>query len=387
MQKGESMTSRLQQQLPAMFSLAHDRSESARIELAGKLADIFLTEGACLSLREEELANELIDQLLRTQSPALRAQLVQKFSDVANMPRKVAMNLACDNIDIAGKILTTSQTLTDEDLVVVIESQSGDHAYAVAQRKSIGEAVADALVTTGDLKVMQLVAENLGVQLSRKAVDVLTDTARFTAGLREPVMRRPEMTAEAAARLYWWVSQDLRRYALKRFGIALGQIDKALAKTIEELLSYHQLEKTNDTIMYQIADWLTERQAVSTQILPQVLRLGYFRLFNMLLARLTDLDIVLIDAIMNEAGGRQLAATCRALGIDKPGFVSIFLLSRGARVGEQIVHPHELSNALIAFDRLSIPLAQDLLHSWKQDPAYLLKSRDEGGLEFNAVRH
>ncbi len=103
------MTGRLQQQLPAMFALARDHSESARIELAGKLADIFLTDGASLSLREEELANELIDQLLRTRSPALRAQLVQKFADVTAMPRKIAMNLACDSIDVAGKILTTQQ--------------------------------------------------------------------------------------------------------------------------------------------------------------------------------------------------------------------------------------------------------------------------------------
>ena len=61
------------------------------------------------------------------------------------------------------------------------------------------------------------------------------------------------------------------------------------------------------------------------------------------------------------------------IGIDKPGFVSIFLLSRGARPGEQIVHPRELSNALAAFDRLSAQLAQDLMASWKLDPSYILK--------------
>src|ERR1700761_6689425 len=111
MPQGGSMSSRLQQQLPAMFALAHDHSESARIELAGKLADIFLSDGAHLSLREEELANELIDQLLRTQSPVLRAQLVQKFADVAAMPRKIAMKLACDSIDVAASILKNSRTL------------------------------------------------------------------------------------------------------------------------------------------------------------------------------------------------------------------------------------------------------------------------------------
>ena len=123
-------------------------------------------------------------------------------------------------------------------------------------------------------------------------------------------MRRPEMTSEAASRLYWWVSQDLRRYALERFGMALGQTDKALSKTIDELLNYHQLDRTNDVVMMQIADWLNERQAISMSILPQVLRLGHFRLFNILLGRLTSLDLPIIDIIVSE---KWRTAACRAV--------------------------------------------------------------------------
>lgn len=367
----------LQRQLPAMFALAQERSEGSRVELAGMLADVLLVENANLSLREGELLNELIDQLLQTRTPAVRAQLVQKFTDAARMPRKLAMSLACDSIDIARNILATSQTLMDEDLISVLDTQSRDHAHAVARRESISEAVADALVTTGDMRVMQLVAENLGARLTQKTVDVLADAARFTASLREPIMKRPEMTADAALRLYWWVSQDLRRYALKRFGVSSGQIDESLAKTVDQLLGYHHLDKADDTTMEQVAEWFAERQAISVRMLPQVLRLGHFRLFNILLGRLTNLSLSLIDTIVSETGGRGLSVICRSLGIDKPGFVSIFLLSRGSRPGDQTVHPRELSYALASFDRLTINLAQDLLHSWKQDPSYLTKHNED----------
>jgi len=354
-----------------MFALANTRTEGARVELAGMLADVLLQEDAGLSLREAELVNELIDQLLHTNSPAVRAQLVKRFADARSMPRKMAQTLASDSIDIARNVLMTSETLTDEDLITVVSEQSRDHARAVAQRKAISEAVADALVTTGDIKVMQLVAENLGATLNQKTVEVLADAARFTAELREPIMKRPEMSTDAATKLFWWVSNDLRRYALQRFGISSGQIDEALAKTIDQMLGYHNLDKDDDETMQQVAQWLNERQAISAKILPQVLRLGHFRLFNILLAHLTKLELSLVDTIVNETGGRGLAVICRSIGIDKPGFVSIFLLARGARTGEQVVHPRELSYALASFDRLTINLAQDLLHSWKVNPAYL----------------
>ncbi|MDX2027925.1 MAG: DUF2336 domain-containing protein [Alphaproteobacteria bacterium] len=370
------MTVRLQHQLPAMFALAHERTEGARVRLAGMLADVFLAEEKSLSLREEELVNELIDQLLQNDTPAIRAQLVHKFADTVRMPRKMAMTLACDTIEVAERILMTSQTLADEDLITVVETQGSNHARAVAQRASISEAVADALVITGDLGVMKLVAENLGAHLSVQAVDIVANAARFAAELREPIMKRPEMTPESAARLYWWVSQDLRRYALKRFGIAAGQVDEALAKTIDEFLSYHSMERNNDSVMEQVADWLNERQAVSSRILPQVLRLQHFRLFNILISRLAGLTLSLVDTIVAETGGRGLAVVCRAIGVDKPSFVSIFLLSRASRPGEQIVHPRELSEALASFDRLTVPLAQDLLRTWKYDPSYFAKRGD-----------
>jgi uncharacterized protein (DUF2336 family) len=371
------MMGRLQERLPKMFALAHERSEGARVQLAGMVADVFLNDNTQLNSREEQLVNELIDQLLQTRNPAVRAALVERFADARRMPRKVALSLACDSIDVARSVLISSITLTDTDLISVIDTQSREHSKAIATRASISEAVADALVVTGDIQIMQLVAENLGAKLSVNAVDIVAEAARFTVELREPLTHRPEMTTEAATRLFWWVSQDLRRYMLKRFGIPSGQIDDALAKTIDELLGHHELEKNNDAIMGQVCDWLAEHQAISPRILPQVLRLGHFRLFNILLARMVNLDTALINIIVSGTGGRMLAVVCRALGIDKSGFVSIFLLSRGSRPGEQIVHPRELSHALAAFDRLSVPMAQDLLHNWKEDPSYLLQRRSD----------
>ncbi len=381
MQQGGAAMKTLREQLPTMFALAHDRTENARVELAGMLADLFLSGETVLTLREEELVNELIDQLLQNYTPAVRMHLVNKFTDQSRMPRKMALCLACDAIDIARDVLKRSRTLTDDDLITVIESQSRDHACAIASRESVSEAVADALVVTGDARVMQIVAENLGAHLTGKALNVLVDAARFTAALRDPTIRRPEMTIDAAKRLYWWVSQDLRRYALQRFGISSGQIDEALAGTIEQLLAYHALQKSNDETMTQVADWLAERQAVSPRILPQILRMGHFRLFAILLGRLTQLDTGAIEAVVAETGGRSLAVLCRAMGIDKANFVSVFLLSRGARPGDQIVHPRELSCALAAFDRMSVTLAQDLVRSWRANPSYLLQAQDELALE------
>ncbi|MDD4615936.1 MAG: DUF2336 domain-containing protein [Alphaproteobacteria bacterium] len=377
----------IKESLPKMLALARERTELSRIQLAGMLADVFLTGNVKLSMREEEQLNELINQLMFNSSPQVRSHLVKKFVDLSKMPRLIAANVAQDSIDIARPILVASPALSDDDLVRIVEGKGREHAEAIAMRVEISEAVADALVTTGDLRVMQVVVENLGAHLSSVAVEVVSDAARYSSGLRKPLLFRPEIKIDCALKLYWWVEQDLRRHVMGRFGITSGQIDQALAKTIGVFLDEHAKERSNDDVMSQVAVWIVEHNALTPQILPQVLRMGHFRLFNMLLAKLAHLPLTLIDTIMDEVGGRGLAAICRAIGVEKAEFVSLFLLSRGGRPGEQIVHPRELSVALGAFDRMAPSIAKDLLHTWSEDPSYFLKRQEEQSDDIGMFSH
>ncbi|NTU77276.1 MAG: DUF2336 domain-containing protein, partial [Alphaproteobacteria bacterium] len=275
---------------------------------------------------------------------------------------------------IARNVLMHNEELTDEDLITVIETQSQDHATAIAARRSVNEVVADALVTTGDLRVMQIVAENLGAQLSPKALNILITASHLAESLQRPIVERPELTQEMASSLYWWVTQDVRRIVTQRFTISAGRLNTALAEAIEKKLEEHALDKHDDQAMVHVAEWLEDRKAVGPQVLPQILRLGHFRLFNIVMSRLSALGLPLVETIINAAGGRQLAALCRAIDIDKGNFISIFLLARGARPDEHVVHPRELSHAIAAFDRLSISVARDMLHSWKINPEYLTQN-------------
>ena len=369
--------SRVQEELPALFALAYERSEAARVNLANKLVDLFLAGNMDLTEREAGILNDLIDQLLKVKNPVIRHEISQKFANALQLPRQLAVNLASKPIDVASAILINNLSLADDDLITIIETQSLGHAAAVARRKQISEAVADALVATGNLDVMQLVAENLGAKLSPRAMSALLEAARMIDSLQRPMMYRPELSAEAATKLYWWVTQDLRRYALQRFGISSGQVDKELSKTIEQKLQDHALEKFDDMAMARLAAWLDERKFPSGTLLQQILRMGHFRLFNLYLARMAKLDILVVDKIVSEPGGRLMAVICRAFQIDKATFVSIFLLARGARSDEQVVHPRELSLALAAYDRLTQANAQDLLRTWQQNPAFLASDRDD----------
>jgi uncharacterized protein (DUF2336 family) len=360
------------QKLPEIFSLARERSESARMRLAGLLADVFL-ENDTLNSREQLLVNEIIDELVGNTSQQIKQLLAEKLAQSETAPHRVLMNLASDDaIGVAAPILKTNAQLRDEDLIYVVEAHGNDHAMAIAERKAISEAVVDALVATGEVSVMATVAENLGAKISARALHAMVDAARFGKRLHEPLARRPELTCDMGLKMVWWIDTELRRQVVKRYGIGQGQIETALEDAIGEMLASIDHNRADAQAMAKVVAWLEERNALNAKVMIQILRMGLFRLYSLVLGRRNLLDSELVELIVSEDGGRSMSVLCRAIDVDKPSFVSMFLLSRGCRPGEQIVNPKELSQALSSFDKLDVATARDLIEGWRRDPSYLL---------------
>ena len=368
----DPMDASVNQRLPEIFTLAREKTESSRVRLAGILADVFLS-GSNLSEREQLLVNEIIDELLSNTTPQIRQMLAERLAPSSQVPHRVILSLACDaDARVAGPVLRQNTALKDEDLIFIVEAHGKDHAIVIAQRAEIAEAVVDALVATGDIQVMAVVAENLGAHLNARTLHVMIEAARFGHVLHEPLARRPELTAEMGLQLYWWMESELRRMMVKRFGITAGQIDHALENAITDMLTGVEADAHDEFAMQKVALWLAERESISPKVMIQCLRMGFFKLFAQIMALKTGLDINLVEMMIAEDGGRSVSVLCRSIDIDKASFVSIFLLSRGARTGEQIVNPKELSSALQAFDKLAASTAKGLIEGWKKDPSYLL---------------
>ncbi|MBI3420363.1 MAG: DUF2336 domain-containing protein [Proteobacteria bacterium] len=361
----------ISQRLPEMFSLARERSEESRVRLANILADVFL-ENSQLNEREQLLLNEIIDELIGNTTTQVRQLLAHRLAKAENVPHRVLLSLACDSEAAVAIPILKNALLKDDDLIYVVEAHGHDHALAVAERALISEAVVDALVATGDLDVMTTVAENLGAKISPRAMHVLIEAARFGNKLQEGLLLRPELTLDMGVQLYWWLESEMRRAMIKRFGIPSGQVEEALEQSINDLLTNVEADRNDSMAMLKVAEWFEARGAITSKVMIHCLRMGFFKLFDILLAKKTTLDIPMVETMVAEDGGRPLSVLCRAMDVDKPSFVSIFLLSRGARPGEQIVNPRELSQAISAYDRVDAPTARKIIDSWKKNPNFIL---------------
>jgi uncharacterized protein (DUF2336 family) len=363
--------------MPNLIELAKDRSRNGRVRLAEALADTFINDDSGLDASATAQLSAFIEELCSDASPKeIRRIFAERAAKMVALPRNLAHKLASDDISIARPILRHSPALADDDLLAVIGMDSLPHQIVIAGRSIVSQAVADALVTTGNPEVVEVLLDNMGAKLSKAAVDKCTELAKQIAALRLPLINRPEFTATEASQLMWWLPKELRQTVLERFGLT-GSAE-AKANTIQELIEhmlvrFRDHEPTESEAEY-VASWLADRGGLTPQVLVQVLRLRSSELFMALMAKMVRLPGIVTKQCFEEKTGQLLAVLCRAVGMEKAYFASTFMLAFSNKMGGKAMPPKLLDMALQAFDRLTQTRAQTMVKAWRDNPD-LIKSR------------
>ncbi len=348
--------------LAELVGLAHDRSASGRARLASQVSDFFDQD---LCPAEADIAAAIITKLLDQLEVTARRVLAEKLAPNPRLDRRVALVLAQDEISVAEPILIQSDALTEADLIALLADASALRGRYIARRSSISTLLADALVDTHDSETILALVMNDGADLSNSAMARLIAIAEREERLHEPLLQRQEMTAAFACRLYLWVSEELRDRIGRDYHLSARQLDEAVDRSINEFVQSNLTSAQVTPAMQRWADRLFDSGRLTAALMTQVLRQSQYALFIAMWSRLTGVDTYTARQMLEPEGARHLSVAARAVGISKPEFASIFLLSRGIRRDDQAVDPNELRRTLETFERLSPLDAQRLLTGWQ----------------------
>lgn len=190
--RGFMTTSLIDELEHALASGTHER----RAAMLGRITDLF-TEGASrYSESQLNLFDEVMGKLVVAIETKARAKLASRLAPIHNAPRGVIRSLAFDDdIDVARPVLATSERLDEADLIANASQKSQQHLAAIAERKSLSEALTDVLVQRGDPQVVHSVAKNRGARFSDAGFRLLVkrstsdDTLAMHVGARRDLPR------------------------------------------------------------------------------------------------------------------------------------------------------------------------------------------------------
>jgi uncharacterized protein (DUF2336 family) len=187
-------------------------TNAQRIAMLARMTDLFVEGAGNYSAGQINLFDEVITKLATAIETKARAKLASRLAPVRNAPPGVIRMLAFDDdIEVARAVLTTSERLGEDDLVANASHKSQQHLAAIAERRSLSEAVTDVLVTRGDRHVVQSVARNAGARFSDAGFRMLVKRASGDDALALQVGARRDVPRQHFLRLLQHASAAVRQ--------------------------------------------------------------------------------------------------------------------------------------------------------------------------------
>ncbi len=359
-----------------LLELARDKSREHRDTLAQTVSDLFLEGGTALTERERALMFDILHSLVREAELSVRRSLSDKLAALPDSPLDLVRMLANDEIEVAYPILVSSTVLQDVDLIEVIRARTQEHQIAVAVRKDLNTKVSDALVETGDHRVIRKLLENQDARLSSATMAYLVEQSERVDSFQEPILQRQDLDPLLAKRMFMWVSAVLRQHILDKFELDPETVDDLLEEAVLEEVAIDTEPKISTSKCGKLAATMVETGVATPELLIQTLRDGEVPLFRALLANLTQIKPKLVSRILTEPGGEGLAIACKSIGMDKPSFAGIFSISRSIHLKSTTTNRNDIRKALNLYDRMTRDAAAKVVRYWRRDENYLSAIRE-----------
>ncbi|MBL8835766.1 MAG: DUF2336 domain-containing protein [Alphaproteobacteria bacterium] len=309
--------------------LAHEPSSVNRAATAEKIAFAFGT--GKLTDQERELAVAIFDILCRDAEVLVRRKLAESLKYHADLPHRIAQQIAFDIAEVAAPMLRHSIVLTDEDLISVIGRCSADHAQSIAQRTYLSGEVTSALVATNDESVVTTLLMNKDAIVSEATYHLIVDTFGGVPRIMDQVSMRAALPFGVIERIVTLVTDMARQRIVSHYGMQPSFVDNLMTHSREHLLLTTALSDATPEEMEDVVRKMHADSVLTPTLVLRALCLGNFVFAAMAMARMAGLPYgnareLLLDP--GRRGGDQLYERCNFPPQYKGVFKGVMSLAR-----------------------------------------------------------
>ncbi len=354
----------LNEKISNILQLSYVKNAEGRSLLFNKITGFLEEYHTELSQTEQTLMSEILDKLLNTVEMTVRKKLAERLALNKEAPLDLIVLLANDQIDVALPVLELSKLLSDNELIKIIRHKTAQHQLSIASRQKISSNVCRELVTVGNTKTLIVLLNNHDAKIDNSSFADLIEKSKNAQPLQPPIIERPDLPPEMAAKMYQWVSDSLKQSILTNLNISESDIDEILLTTIEELTNggLDQVSREKSEII--LVNKLHQAKKLSPAFLMKCLNQGQSSLFEIAFAKIINVPRKIMRSFLYNRGAEALAVSCCAAGIDQSVFLTIFQLTRAAQNIETEISDDETAKAFAHFKKLDRKKAHLTIQKW-----------------------
>lgn len=348
-----------------LYDLARDKKPMAQEELSGAVAELI---GMKTSERERELIADVLIGVVRQAEKELKMALSEKLSLMRDVPLRLVLYVANEEIDVAAPMLKNSPDLGELDLMYIVKSKPESYWRLIAQRHNLSDALINTLAETGDSGTVYHLLKNNDIVLPKTALAHMSAIAETEETIARPLLARPEIDAELAVHLYAFVGQELKRAISQRFDVPMAVMIGVVDETVLEFQGVAQSEYAPSRAMISAAERQHAKGLLSFNLILGNLRRGQIQSFIAQYSVLTGIAPKKVEEFLVQPKGNGAAALCKAFEIPKADFVTVFLLTNRMREQGRMLDVADMHRVVNYYNKLTKEMAETILHAPAEAP-------------------
>lgn len=338
-----------------LAQLAANPRDTTKAEIYLAVASLYRVEDVRLTERERALMNEILQQLTKDVEMSIRIALAEKLADDSSAPYDLILMLADDRIEVARPVILRSPLLDEKDMLHLALECGLGHQEALAARPDISEKVSEALYASNQESVLMALVRNATARISPALFERLAEKSREYEPLQEPLARREDMPSDIGMRMCAFVSETLKTFIVNNYAVKLEKLQAAIVEAGESVYRVAPAAAAPERVdnARKLIEKLHAAGQIKAGFLLRVLKQGNIELFELGFARLLDLALPDMRQILYEKGPQTMALACRAVGIDRAVFTTVYSLAYKARALRPLLSEADLAAVEETFAHLT----------------------------------
>ena len=345
--------------------------KAVRRQLSKRLADVICIPASQLTPQERHMAGDVLVELLRTADVDIRESVAKRLVMLNEAPRTILVMLAKDEIEIARHVLENSKSLTDSDLIQIVQKVSGAHRAVIAKRRHIADAVVDAMVQFLEEDVVETLLKNKNAHFSETAIQRILTVSRSHQPYVGLLVKRDELRPSHGLTMFWWADTANRKKILHRFAVTR----KVLQESCADLFPKAAADGWSDAGVRKALQFIERRQrnrAAITRSEYESLEAaignaevnGLTRKLTEEISYMAGIKPATGAQILTDKGGEGIAILCKAPGLKREYIEKIWRsIKRPVHDVDESIHP-SLARVYETYDVISTDKAQTVLRYW-----------------------
>ena len=348
--------------------LMADPSAVVRAETTGKIAAQYERNWPKLTDAERKIAEDIFRALTNDVEVSVRRALSMHLKSAADLPGDVALSLADDVDEVALPMIKASDVLSDDDLIEIVRKDSVAKQVAVAQRETVSERVADAVIETGNETAVARLVANEGATLTESQYDRVIDQYEESGSVSDSLCRRPKLPPAISEKLIQAVSHKLEKYLVDERELLPDQASDIIHQARERAIVTLLPEGSSDEDLMRLIRQLQKHGRLTSSLVLRSLCMGDLAFFEAVVARLAQIPVRNARILIHDKGH---------LGLDsvysKAGLPERFLPA--VRAAIMLHHETEYDGEPYDRERFTAKMIERMLTLF-EDPGSKIKQED-----------